>query len=139
TITGASSTYHVRVGERAPEPVTTTVVVASDKGSYVEGESVVLAASQDPVTELSVYRWEVAAAGSDEFVAVEGVSGASYERAVSLADDGARVRAVLLDGDRVAGTSEPVTLDVAPAAPAHTVTVEGVEDWYALNSEIHLE
>ncbi|MCO7273660.1 TIGR03773 family transporter-associated surface protein [Cellulosimicrobium cellulans] len=139
TIAGSSATYHFRVGERAPEPVTTTVAVTSDHGSYLEGQSAVFTASQEPVTELAVYRWEVAAAGSQEFVAVEGASGASYERELTLADDGAQVRAVLLDGKRVVGTSEPVTLAVTAAAAAHTVQITGLQDWYALNSEILLE
>lgn len=139
TITGDPRTYHFRIGERASEPVTTTVAVTADHGSYVEGETAVLTASQDPVTELSTYRWEVAAAGSEEFVAVEGARGASYERALSLADDGARVRAVLLDGERVAGTSEPVALSIEPTVPAHTVEITGLRDWYPLNSEINLE
>src|SRR5690606_34056633 len=77
--------------------------------------------AQAPATELSTYRWEVAPAGSDEFAPVAGQDTATYERSVELTDDGARVRAVLLDGERVAGTSEPVTLAVA-AEPGPTPT-----------------
>ncbi|WP_069387638.1 TIGR03773 family transporter-associated surface protein [Cellulosimicrobium cellulans] len=126
TITGDPATYHFRIGERAPEPVTTSVSVALDAPEHVEGATAVLTAAQDPQTELSTYRWEVAPAGSEEFVPVDGATGATYERVVALADDGARVRAVLLDGDRVAGTSEPVTLDVTakPAPVTTTVTVK---------------
>ncbi|MFC8924200.1 choice-of-anchor M domain-containing protein, partial [Cellulosimicrobium sp. NPDC057127] len=125
TITGDPATYHFRIGERAPEPVTTSVTVALDAGEHVEDETATFTATQDPATELATYRWEVAAAGSDAFAPVDDVTGATYERQVALADDGARVRAVLLDGDRVAGTSEPVSLHVTakPVPVTTTVTV----------------
>ncbi|OLT52609.1 hypothetical protein BJF88_13375 [Cellulosimicrobium sp. CUA-896] len=139
TITGDPATYHFGIGERAPEPVTTSVSVALDATEHVEGATATFTATQDPQTELATYRWEVAAAGSDEFVPVDGATGATYERVVSLADDGARVRAVLLDGDRAAGTSEPATLAVRPAPPSHTVTITGLDEWYALDSTIYLD
>ncbi|MFD2794956.1 TIGR03773 family transporter-associated surface protein [Promicromonospora vindobonensis] len=109
TVTGDPATYHVRVGER---PVTTAVTVSADRAEHTEGDAAVLTAVQDPPTELSRYRWEVAPASSDQFAPVDGQESATYERGLELADDGARVRAVLLDGDRVAGTSEPVILSV---------------------------
>lgn len=139
TISGDPATYHFRIGERAPEPVTTSLSVALDAPEHVEGATAVLTAVQDPQTELSTYRWEVAATGSEEFVPVDGATGATYERVVALADDGARVRAVLLDGDRAAGTSEPVTLSVTPAPPSHSVVITGLEDWYALGSTIYMD
>ncbi|WP_435737984.1 TIGR03773 family transporter-associated surface protein [Cellulosimicrobium sp. PMB13] len=139
TITGGAATYHVRIGERAPEPVTTSVSVAADAAEHVEGSTATFTATQEPATELSTYRWEVAVAGSEEFVAVDGATGPTYERQVALADDGARVRAVLLDGDRAAGTSEPVALAVVAAPPTHTVTLAPLEAEYATGSTIYLE
>ncbi|UKJ63324.1 TIGR03773 family transporter-associated surface protein [Cellulosimicrobium cellulans] len=141
TITGDPATYHFRIGERAPEPVTTTVAVSADAESYTEGDVATFTASQDPATELSTYRWEVAAADSGEFVPVEGQTGATYARETSLADDGAQVRVVLLDGDRVAGTSEPVTLAVAAVeVPVeHTIAITGAEESYTAGDPIRLE
>src|SRR5690606_31742016 len=118
TVSGDPATYHVRVGER---PVTTSVTVSADRPDYTDVDTAVLTAAQAPATELSTYRWEVAPAGSDEFAPVAGQDTATYERSVELTDDGARGRAVLLDGERVAGTSEPVTLAVA-AEPGPTPT-----------------
>jgi putative ABC transporter-associated repeat protein len=120
TVTGDLATYHVRVGDR---PVTTSVTVSADRAEHTDGDTAVLTAVQDPPTELSRYRWEVAPAGGDQFAPVDGQESATYERDVELADDGARVRAVLLDGDRVAGSSEPVTLSVrALPTPSPTPT-----------------
>ena len=110
TVSGDAATYHVRVGER---PVTTAVTVSADRAEYTVGDTAVLTAAQDPATDLADYRWDVAPGGSDQFAPVDGQDSSVYRRELVGADDGARVRAVLLDGDRVAGTSEPVTLSVA--------------------------
>ncbi|WP_265523434.1 TIGR03773 family transporter-associated surface protein [Oerskovia flava] len=139
TIAGDPATYHVRIGERAPEPVTTSVSVTADAPEHVEGDTATFTAAQEPQTELSTYRWEIAPAGSDEFAPVEGATSDTYERGMTLADDGARVRAVLLDGERAAGTSDPVTLSVAQAAPAYVLTIEGLEDGYISGDDLRLD
>ncbi|MDR7381688.1 TIGR03773 family transporter-associated surface protein [Promicromonospora iranensis] len=122
TVTGDAATYHVRVGER---PVTTAVTVSADRAEYTAGDTAVLTAAQEPATDLTDYRWEVAPTGSGESTTVEGQESAVYRRELVRGDDGARVRAVLLDGDRVAGTSEHVALsvvDVPDPTPSPTPT-----------------
>lgn len=121
TVTGDPASYRVRVGEPALE----TTLDLTGATSYPAGGTADLRVTQTPETGLETYRWETAPTGSQEYSAVDGLSGATYDRVLSLADDGTQVRAVLLDGETVVATSPHVTLTVAPAPdPVPPVVVD---------------
>lgn len=108
--------------------------------SYTEGESLALRRElpADGPTVLTGHRWERRAAGSAEWSALDGQTGAELAMGATIADDGASYRVSILtpNGEVAYGPSAPVTVTVTEET-ATELAIAGVAGSYDVGDVLH--
>lgn len=104
--------YRFVVGDPQSGDVGLTVSGMTD-GEYQPGDTVTLQAVQTPQGSLNAYRWFSKRRDDAGYTPIEGETGQSYSFTATRALNGADYLVKLFDGDRIAATSEPVSLWVA--------------------------
>lgn len=113
--------------------------------SVTEGATVTLVRGlpENGPTVLTEHRWERKAAGSEEWIALEGQAGAELSFTAATHDDGAAYRVSILKptGEVAYGPSTAVTLEVAAAQEpvATTVTAAAVRQVYGKAADLAVE
>ncbi|WP_162602576.1 choice-of-anchor M domain-containing protein [Nocardioides daejeonensis] len=110
TLSGASASYHVHVGDRAPEQMLRIEGLAAH---YHQGGTINLSLAAEPaLTADDDVTWEWQWPGTDAWAPAPGSSGALHQVKAEQALDGVKVRATVTRaaGDPISST--PVTIDV---------------------------
>ncbi len=137
TLTGATASYHVRVGEPAPA---LGLDVTADKpdATYLYGQGITLTAAPTAATDLDHYHWFIKGRGGSDFVVSERSLTNELKLPTSLVWDDAQVIAKLYDHDhKVVATSEPITLHVSQLPQVTTLTAQADKASYAVGETAH--
>jgi surface-anchored protein len=138
TITGASASYHIRVGDPAPADLGVEVTPNKPGASYLYGQGITLTAAPTAATDLDHYHWFIKRPGGPDYAISSASSTAELKLPTSLVWDGAQVYANLYDhAHNVVASSEPLTLHVSQLPQVTTLTARADKASYAVGETAH--